>query len=180
MKPKWSKKPNTTTGLYMYECVCTAVILSVRSRHLELIKDSHLIFLINLPDNFINQELLLKELLVSLLFLALVAQELLLQLSLILQRLLVLFLLQLLLFTCCLLLLAVPVTSKGCLLTLVTGKRKAQHWLYLTCTGREFVIVFIFYIVSVWKNEKFSPFSQTSWPPAQQSVQLFPYSHKQT
>lgn len=90
-------------------------------------KDSHLILLINLPDNLINHKLLFEELLVCLLSLALPLNELLLQLSLILQKLLVAFLCQLLLLTGCSLMFALHLASKVCLLTLMSDKRHTQN-----------------------------------------------------
>lgn len=91
-----------------------------------VVMDSHLVLLINLPDNLINHELLFEELLVRLLSLVLPLHQLLLKLSLILRQLLVAFLLQLLLLSGCSLMVALHLTSKVCLLALMS-ERKDMH-----------------------------------------------------
>lgn len=93
---------------------------------MQYINASHLIFLVNPPDDFINHELLFQELLVSLLFLALVVQELLLQFSLVLRHLLLVVPIHLLLLTCCLLFFAAPLAGKVFLLALVKGSTVEQ------------------------------------------------------
>lgn len=83
-------------------------------------RSSHLILLVNLPDNFVHHELLLEELLVGLLPLELLLHELLLQLPLMLQRLLLALLLQLLQLHGGSRLLALRPASEVCLLALMS------------------------------------------------------------